>query len=66
MRAVIYQEQTGCWHWELQDPAGQVLARSVRPYDDRGEVLDDLRLLRSKAVDFGVFDRRGNNIPMLR
>lgn len=66
MRAVIYQEQTGCWHWELQDPEGRPLARSVRPYDDRGEVLHDLGLLRRKAADFGVFDRRGNNIPLLR
>jgi uncharacterized protein YegP (UPF0339 family) len=66
VRAVIYQETTGCWHWELHDPEGEALARSTQAYDDRDSVLDDLRLLRTKAADFGVFDRRGNNIPLLR
>jgi hypothetical protein len=63
---VVYQEATGCWQWELHDPEGLILARCTRAYDDRDSVLEDLRLLRSKAADFGVFDRRGNNIPMLR
>lgn len=66
MRAVVFQESTGCWHWELHDPEGRPLAHSMRAYDDRDSVLDDLRLLRNKAPDFGVFDRRGNNIPLLR
>jgi uncharacterized protein YegP (UPF0339 family) len=66
VRAVVYQEATGCWHWELQDPEGRLLARGTRTYDVRDEALDDLRLLRSKAADFGIFDRRGNNIPLLR
>ena len=64
MRAVIHQESTGCWRWELRDSRGHVLAQCPRHYDHRCEVIEEIRRLRCQAVDMGVFDERGNNIPL--